>query len=114
MAYSQESSVVQGTPSAAAVAKAYNGGLVSGIPGNNTFAINIAQSASGTQGSNSSGIYRISRATVVNNSVGAYAVLGTFVPGGAAGGCYAAGVYNDGTAVNGTTYSYTAALDNGS
>jgi hypothetical protein len=95
--------------------KNYNGGAVTLIPGNNTVRVNIAASADGTAGTTANGQYRISRATVVNNVVGAYASVG-WTPAvriaGTLNGSYTAAFYDDNNTVNGTTYSYTVALDN--
>jgi len=112
MAFSAESGALQATPSAP---KAYNGGALSLIPGNNTVAVNIAVSPAGAPGTTANGVYRISRATVTTGTIGAYAVLGT-VPAvyNSAGGSnvYQPAVYNDASAVNGSGYAYTVALDN--
>ncbi len=113
MAFSQESGAVQGTP--IAQMKPYNGGAVTLTPGNNTMRVNIGLSAANAVINGANGIYRISRAVVANGVAGAYAVLGNVVaiPQQASpNAAYDTAIYNDNTAVNGTLYSYTVALDN--
>lgn len=96
-------------------AKAYNGGALTLTSGNAQVIVNIAHSAAGVPGTGANGVYRISRATVVGGVVGSYTALAT-VPAvyqfNSGTAIYQAAVYNDNSAVGGTTYSYTVALDN--
>jgi len=113
MAFSQESGAQQASPIGAA--KLYNGGAITLVAGDSKVTINIAETAANVPSGTGNGVYRISRATVAGGVVGAYAVLGTtpapyLKPVNTV--TYDQTSYVDNAVVNGTTYSYTVALDN--